>query len=97
MLKLYVFVLKSLSLPQQAVQAGHAVSKIASQNPKIDWSNQTFVYLRASAVQLKRLLLGRNNNDPTYSYFIEPDYDHKLTAVAVFGKDNEYKTYRLIQ
>ncbi len=97
MLKLYVFILKSLTPSQQAVQAGHSVSKIAAKNPTIDWSNQTFVYLKASEVQLKRLLLHKKSNDPTYSYFIEPDYNNKLTSVAMFGEEGEYKTYRLLQ
>jgi len=94
--KLYVFILKSLTLPQQAVQAGHAVSLIASKNPAVEWSNQTFVYLKASSVQLKRLLLARNQEDPSYSFFIEPDYGNQLTAVALFGDEGEYRSYRCL-
>jgi hypothetical protein len=96
MLKLYVFILNSLSFSQKAVQAGHAVSIIASQNPQIDWTKQTFVYLNASRIKLKKLLLHRLESDPTYSYFIEPDYNNQLTSVAIFGKEGEYSTFNLL-
>jgi len=94
--KLYVFILKSLTPSQQAVQGGHVVSKIASKNPQIDWSNQTFVYLKASKVQLNKLRLLRSSEGHNSSFFIEPDYDHQLTAFACFGDDNEFKQYKLI-
>ena len=94
--KLYVFVLKSLNVSQQAVQAGHAVSLIASKNPAVDWSKQTFVYLKVSSIQLRRLLLGRNQDDPSCSFFVEPDYENALTAIALFGDENEYRSYRCL-
>ena len=94
--KLYVFILKSLNTSQQAVQAGHAVSLIASKNSAIDWSKQTFVYLKANSIQLRRLLLGRNQDDVSYSFFVEPDIGNVLTAVALFGDENEYRSYRCL-
>lgn len=94
--KLYVFVLKSLNISQQAVQAGHAVSLIASKNPAVDWSKQTFVYLKASSIQLKRLILGRNQDDSSYSFFVEPDIGNVLTAIAIFGNEDEYRSYRCL-
>ncbi len=96
--KLYVFVSKSLTLPQQAVQAGHAVSKIAAKNPGIDWSNQTFVYLRASDIKLFKLLMNKQQEATnTFSYFEEPDYNNRLTAIAVFGGEDDYSNYALMK
>jgi len=94
--KLYVFILKDLTPSQQAVQGGHVVSVIAAKNPTINWSNQTFVYLKASRVQLNKLAVVRVKNDPNSAIFIEPDYDHQLTAYACFGGDDEFKQFRLI-
>ena len=91
--KLYVFILKSLTPSQQAVQGGHAVSILASKNPQIDWTKQTFVYLKASKVQLNKLRLLREGNS---SYFIEPDFGNILTSFACFGDEDEFSNYRLI-
>ena len=94
--KLYVFILKSLTPSQQAVQGGHVVSKIASKNPQVNWSNQTFVYLKASRVQLQKMHHMRVSGDHNSSFFIEPDYDNQLTAFACFGGEDEFKRYKLI-
>lgn len=94
--KLYVFILKNLTPSQQAVQGGHVVSIIASKNPDIDWSQQTFVYLKANNVQLNKLRLLRADDGQNTAFFIEPDYDYQLTAFACFGDNNEFKNYRLV-
>lgn len=94
--KLYVFILKSLNKSQKAVQGSHVVSLIASKNPHLDWTRQTFVLLEASRVQLNKLSIILQENDYNSAKFIEPDYDNQLTAFACFGNENEFKQFNLI-
>lgn len=80
--KLYVLVNNTLSLPYQGVQGMHAVAQwLLDFKHTQTWNNETIVVLQVSDVEVwkdKLDILGEE-----YSYFLEPDVDNLMTALAV--------------
>lgn len=82
MKKLYAVVIDSIEKSYQGVQLGHAVGKIASKNPNINWDEQTFVYLKASDLKLLKVMSKLNQEGIDFHAFYEPDIGNKMTAIA---------------
>ena len=81
-MKLYVVVRDDLSVPQKAVQAGHALAEFLIKN-ETSWNNGTLVYLRVPNEEHLRKLSDRlDGYGMDYSVFREPDMDNELTALA---------------
>lgn len=80
---LYVITRKDLSFPQQAVQSGHALAQWLLDNPENDWQNQRLIYLVVDTEkELNRLKSKLTSYCLDHSYFCEPDFEDKLTAIA---------------
>ena len=95
-MKLYVLIRKDLNTSQQAVQAGHAVSKIAVKHPEVNWDNQPFVYLKVSKFQLNKFINILTQKGIEYEKFIEPDIGNQLTAVSLFNSDDLFGKFNLL-
>lgn len=82
--KLYVLVCKSLTKSQQAVQSAHAVAEFLLRAPKTAWDNGTLVLLKVDSVTdwLEKF------RDKPHAFFVEPDLNDKITAVAAVGVDH---------
>jgi hypothetical protein len=81
-MKLYVVVRDDLSVPQKAVQAGHAVAEFLINN-ETSWSNGTLVYLRVpNEAHLHTLLDKLEDYEMEHSLFREPDLNNEVTALA---------------
>ena len=92
MKKLYAIAIDSIDHSYQGVQMGHAVGKLASKHPEVNWDEQTFVYLKSSEIKLQKLLLKLEENGINFHAFIEPDIGNKLTAIACLT--DKYETFR---
>ena len=81
-MKLYVVVRDDLSVPQKAVQAGHALAEFLIEN-ETSWKNGTLVYLRVpNEDHLIRLSDRLGGYGMEHSTFREPDMNNELTALA---------------
>ena len=90
MTKLYVIVRKDLSIPQRAVQAGHAVAEFLLRGPFSRWSNGTLVYLGVKGLrQLENIKQKFEWEDIPYIEFREPDLNNEITAIAT-DEPNRY-------
>lgn len=83
MSKLYIVVSNDLTHGQQSAQAVHCAYEFSKDHPELHkaWYDQsnTIVILSASPERLESLLFFGE----TVSSFREPDFDDKLTAVAL--------------
>jgi len=88
--KLYVLIREDLTIPQRAVQAGHAVAEYLLHRPNTEWDNGTLIYLgmkdedELSFWGDKMKLRGMD-----WVGFREPDRNNELTAIATVG-DGKY-------
>ena len=89
MKKLYAVVINTIPKSYQSVQLGHAVGKIASKNPDIDWDQQTFVYLESGVLKMHKLMNRLKADGVDIQCFSEPDIGDKLTAFACITDDYE--------
>ena len=81
-MKLYVVVRDDLSVPQKAVQAGHAVAEFLIKN-KTSWNNGTLVYLKVPNEDCLWDLSDKlEDYGMDHSLFFEPDMDDAITALA---------------
>lgn len=80
--KLYAVAIDTISHSYQGVQMGHAVGKLASKHPEVNWDEQTFVYLKSGELKLQKLLLKLEESGIDFHAFTEPDIGNKLTAIA---------------
>lgn len=81
-MKLYVVVRDDLSVPQKAVQAGHALAEFLLKR-KTEWRNGTLVYLKVpNEFCLFDLCDKLDDYGIEYSEFWEPDMDDQMTAIA---------------
>ena len=92
MKKLYAIAINTISQSYQGVQMGHAVGKLASKHPEINWDEQTFVYLQSSEIKLLKVMDKLDQEGISFHAFIEPDIGNKLTAIACIT-DN-YKPFK---
>jgi hypothetical protein len=92
MKKLYAIAIDTIDHSYQGVQMGHAVGKLASKHPEVDWDNQTFVYLKSGELKLHKLMHQLTTEGKDFSAFYEPDIGNKLTAIACLT-DN-YKPFK---
>lgn len=92
--KLFILVDRTLSKPQQAVQACHAAIEFAKNYP--DWKHESLVLLAINGEKemldyYKRILGGCMRTG-----FTEPHYDNRMTAVACHGCDELVKDLVLL-
>lgn len=92
MKKLYAIAINTIPQSYQGVQMGHAVGKLASNHPEINWDEQTFVYLKSSEIKLLKIMDKLEQEGTKFHAFYEPDIGNKLTAIACLT-DN-YKTFK---
>ena len=87
-MKLYVLVNQQLSKSQQAVQAGHAIAEYLLKYPNTPWDNGTLVLLKTPDITewIKH----------TDVYFVEPDLNDQVTAVAKLSNGEEFKHLKLL-
>lgn len=83
MKKLFVIVDQSLSKRQQFVQGTHAVAQYLIDHGSDEWPNRTLVMLKYNDVEGLMQLIGERGIK--YSYFREPYYDNKLTAISALN------------
>lgn len=96
MKKLYAVAIDTIAQSYQGVQMGHAVGKLASKHPEVNWDEQTFVYLKSSELKLQKLLLKLEENGIDFHAFIEPDIGDKLTAIACLTDNSRpFKSFNL--
>ncbi len=94
--KLYVITRTDLSIPQQAVQAGHALAEFLL-TQSTDWDNGTLVYLKVNdEIDLKCLTHELNYSRIPYVEFEEPDRDNELTALASLGTNEFFQLMDLL-
>lgn len=97
--KLYVLIREDLTLPQQAVQAGHAVAEYLLRGPKSTWSNGTLVYLKVQDKErLRRWSRKLGDRGIPFAVFKEPDLDNTMTALAaVTSNPKIFQSLRLAE
>ena len=96
MKKLYVIVRRDLTIPQQAVQAGHAVAKLVQNGLDKAWSG-TLIYLGIDSEE-KLVFWGDKLTDRGVEWigFREPDIDHQLTAIAAVDDGKVFSNLKLL-
>lgn len=95
--KLFILIDKRLSRSQQAVQASHAAIDFALLHGK-EWTHQSVVLLGVDGADELEQWYDWFDNQPGYkvSFFREPYYDDRMTAVCCHGCDDEVKELRLL-
>ncbi|MHA1701441.1 MAG: peptidyl-tRNA hydrolase [Promethearchaeota archaeon] len=74
---------KDLSIPQMAVQAGHALAAYLLHSHLSRWQNETLIYLGVKNLnQLEKLKYKLEIEDINYVEFREPDLNNEVTAIA---------------
>ena len=95
--KLYVIVRKDLSPSQRTVQAAHAVAEYMKQNPDTEWPNGTLVVLASKGLDhLKHWVWRLAARGVRYTEWREPDIGDELTAIAIYGQREQFKSLQLI-
>jgi hypothetical protein len=96
MSKLYVIVRRDLSIPQQAVQAGHAVAKLILENLATAWSG-TLVYLGIDSEETLNLWGDKlTQRGIDWTGFREPDIGNQLTAIAAVDEGKVFSNLKLL-
>ena len=87
MKKLYVLVDENLNEKQRWVQGTHAAVQFTLEYPDL-WKNGHIVMLKSPDIMW--------DLEMADSFFREPYYDNKVTAVAKYCSGNRYKKYELL-
>ena len=93
--KLYILTDKTLDPIYAAVQGGHAVAEWLLENwqimkngdPDWDWKNDYLIYLSVDINEWYEKLVRFDPNHFKWTYFIEPDLENKMTAIAIYEND----------
>ena len=95
--KLYILVDRTLSKPQQAVQACHAAAEFALKYGK-EWTHESLVLLAVENHETLESWYDWFDNQPYYKYigFREPHYGNRMTAVACYGCDKDVDELTLL-
>lgn len=83
---------KKYSKSYQAVQLGHAVSKLAASESNVNWSETTFLWLKVNEIEFNYVLKKLKNSNIKYTTFIEPDIGNKIIALSCLT--NEYQIFK---
>ena len=95
--KLFVLVDRTLSKPQQAVQACHAVAEFALKYGREGWKHESLVLLGVDDhIDLERMWHDCMLVPHDRIGFREPHYNNRMTAVACYGCDDEVKELKLL-
>jgi len=77
---------RSLSIPYQGVQGAHAVAQwLLEHKDSQTWDNGTLVFVSVDNVEEWHNKLDYLGMD--HSYFLEPDVDNLMTALACYTDD----------
>ena len=84
MKKMYVLASSQRNYSTPYVQAAHALSQFALEQPEKfqEWGNHTLVFLQCDNIEHEYIKLQRKGI--LCVPFHEPDYDNKLTALCTF-------------
>ena len=86
-MKLYVLTRKDLSVPQRAVQSGHALAEFLLRN-NASWANGTLVYLGVnSEAELIKWMEKLKHRRIRFNAFQEPDIGNQFTSLATIVDD----------
>lgn len=98
-MKLYIVVPKTLSIEQQAVQAGHAAVDFVLRNPESEWRGHSLIYLTVDTEEELGKLYDEAQGwcQAEIGWFHEPYWNNKLTAVAVYGAGEKLKSLPLMR
>lgn len=95
-MKMYVLTRRDLSIPQQAVQAGHAVAELVLQGLVDGW-NGTLVYL---GVEDESILTNWKSKlsmrEKSHIEFREPDIGDQMTAIACLDDGKIFSRLKLL-
>ena len=95
--RMYGIVRNDLTMPQRAVQAGHAVAEYLLKETQHEWTNGILIYL---GVKNEQELLEWTDEIKAEGIplrlFREPDRDNEATAVACICDGNLFKGLKLI-
>jgi len=87
--RMYLIVRSDLDTTYRVVQGAHALAKYAMEHPDEfhKWNNQFLIVLSVWNLQALYVLGEKLQNeypDLKFSAFIEPDQDHRVTAIACY-------------
>lgn len=91
--RLYVLVDETLDPVYGAVQGGHCLINFIRNHPNYP-KNETLVYLKTNVDYWKQKLDFLNIS---YSYFLEPDLNYKLTSLVIENNDKLFKKLHLLK
>ena len=92
--KLFILVDNKYDLPYQGVQGGHAGFQWLLDNKDTQtWNNGHVVYLQTN--NLQKWMYKLDHKGMKYSYFVEPNVDFQITALACCTDD--YNTFRQLK
>jgi len=92
-----VIVRDDLTVPQKAVQAGHAIAAFMLKHKDTQWDNGTLVYLKVNnKVALLNVMAGLWDTPNDRIAFFEPDLNNEITAIACLGRNKVVKKLPLL-
>jgi len=95
-MKMFVVVRRDLTVSQQAVQAGHALSEFLLRE-STKWGNGTLVYLGVENLdKLEECAFNLRKKDIPHQSFFEPDMANEMTAISCVGYDEAFKKLNLL-
>jgi hypothetical protein len=95
-MKMYVLTRRDLSIPQQAVQAGHAVAELILRGPPLGWDG-TLIYLGVENEEMLSIWCSKLDvRQKSYIKFREPDIGNQLTAIACLDDGKIFSRLKLL-
>jgi hypothetical protein len=97
--KLFVLIRGDIPIPNQAVQAGHAVAEYCKKwqyYGNKDWNNEILVYVSVKNLfELEIWYRKIRMRDLDHAVFCEPDINDEMTAIACYTETNIFSRLKL--